>query len=506
MNVKQTLCSILLACLMVQTSLQAQQKNKLIDRDFWRSQPTLKEVKQAVKEGHSPTAMTSSMFDATGYAILEKAPLKVIKYLMSQGNDVNKLTHDARTYIFWAAYKGNLELMEHLKAEGARMDLVDQAGNSILMFAAATGQRDLRVYEFCKQNGFDLATHTHRDGRNALLAFASRIEDFEMVDYFVKEGIDIHSTDAKGNGMFHYATYSGKVEVLKRLVSDYGVSYAPNKKTNENAFHFASRIRLNEDSPSPLALYSYLEGLGLDPTAVTIDGTNVLHNLVYRTNDLDLLNYFIDKGVYVNQVNEEKNTPLLNAASRGTKEEIALFVSHTNDINHQNKEGLSALTRALRYNDLDIVKMLVKKGANVKVKDAKGYDLGFHLADATRSNLEAFKEKMAYLQKKGYRPSQPQANGSTLLHAVVDKKNMDLIKLLIDMDIDINAKDSNGQTILHHAAMQAENAELLKFLLQAGADKSVLTEFEESAYDLAMENELLTSSNIDINFLKPIGQ
>lgn len=92
----------------------SQTENILPDRKFRKENPTLEEVKQEIAEGHSPTELTAYNFDATGYAILENTPQETIEYLMAQGNDVNKLTHDARTYIFWAAYKGNLELMKYL--------------------------------------------------------------------------------------------------------------------------------------------------------------------------------------------------------------------------------------------------------------------------------------------------------------------------------------------------------------------------------------------------------
>jgi uncharacterized protein len=39
-------------------------------------------------------------------------------------------------------------------------------------------------------------------------------------------------------------------------------------------------------------------------------------------------------------------------------------------------------------------------------------------------------------------------------------------------------------------------------LISIGADKSITTDFEESVYDLASENELLTQRNIKIDFLK----
>lgn len=49
--------------------------------------------------------------------------------------------------------------------------------------------------------------------------------------------------------------------------------------------------------------------------------------------------------------------------------------------------------------------------------------------------------------------------------------------------------------------MKAKDTELLKFLIQNGADKKVTTSFGETAYMLAKENEVLIENNIDISFL-----
>ncbi|MDE0536067.1 hypothetical protein OU788_07500 [Tenacibaculum sp. L6] len=50
--------------------------------------------------------------------------------------------------------------------------------------------------------------------------------------------------------------------------------------------------------------------------------------------------------------------------------------------------------------------------------------------------------------------------------------------------------------------MQANNTDVINYLLSIGADKSITTDFEETVYDLAKENEVLKNQNININFLK----
>ena len=89
-----------------------------------------------------------------------------------------------------------------------------------------------------------------------------------------------------------------------------------------------------------------------------------------------------------------------------------------------------------------------------------------------------------------------------MYHLAVAKNNLELIKKLEAFDLDINAKNDEGLTALHIAAMKAHNSDILEYLILEGADKTILTEFEESVYDLAAENELLQNDKVDISFLK----
>ena len=111
---RKKLTAIFIFCAAIMT---AQTKNELLDRKFWQTNPTVETVKQKISEGNNPTTLNQYGFDAVVYAILEKTNNNTIKHLLSlEGNDVNKLTHDKRTYVFWAAYANNVELMKYLIA------------------------------------------------------------------------------------------------------------------------------------------------------------------------------------------------------------------------------------------------------------------------------------------------------------------------------------------------------------------------------------------------------
>ena len=166
-------------------SLLFAQNNVFLNRDFWGAKPNVETIEAKIKAGNNPSEANRNNFDGVVYAILQDAPTNSIVYLMSQkGNDVNKLTHDGRTYIFWAAYKGNTEIIKYLLDNGARTDLTDDKGNTIITFAAGSGQQNTAVYDLIIAADKDHVSKTNPDCANALLLVAPYDSDLEVVKYF----------------------------------------------------------------------------------------------------------------------------------------------------------------------------------------------------------------------------------------------------------------------------------------------------------------------------------
>ena len=189
------------------------------NRNFWKTNPNIKIIDKKILEGNNITALNKNGFDAVSYALLEKVDTKTIRYLISKkGNGVNKLTHDGRTYIFWAAYKNNLEMMRFFVKNGAKMNIIDNHGYSLLNFAATTGQLNPKLYDFCIENGSDPKKEKNRDGANALLLIAPFIKDTSLIKYFTLKGIEMKTTDNNGNGLFNYAAKSGNIKLMEYLL------------------------------------------------------------------------------------------------------------------------------------------------------------------------------------------------------------------------------------------------------------------------------------------------
>lgn len=471
------------------------QDNVFLDKDFWNTKPSIETIDLKIKEGNDIAQANASNFDGVTQAILTDAPNASIEYVISKkGNDVNKLTHDGRTYIFWAAYRGNLELVKYLLANGAKTNITDDKGSSILNFAASSGQSNTKIYDELIAHGADLKKDLTPSGANALLLIAPHATNFDLLNYFTSKGLDLKSTDADGNNIFNYAAKTGNISLMKQLL-DKGI------KGNDQAFVFASQGMRGKTNG--LEVYKFLESSGLNPTSVSKDGETALHALASGSKDLAVINYFLDKGADVNQADALGNTPFMNASKQNNLEIVSLFAKKVQDVNHTNKKGESALSLALANNKADVVAFLLDHKASTSVIDKEGNDLTPYLMQSYSSKTEAdFKQKLALLEKQGFSFGKPQANGNTLYHLALDKNNLEILKFIEQFSSDVNAKNKEGMTPLHKAALKAHDTEILKYLVAHGAKIDVPTDFDETAYDLASENELLLTQKVSLDFLK----
>ncbi len=491
--------TFLIFCLCVAAT--GQQSNALLDRDFWRTSPDVETLKVKIAEGHDPLEMTRYAFDPTSYALLEKAPFETVKYLLELQDDAaTKLTHDGRSYMMWAAYGGHKEATKYLIDSGSDINLVDDHGYAVIPFCATTGMQDQEIYDLLIGHGADIKA-TNRSGANALLLIAKHLEDnFSMIDYFQSKGLALTSTDTDGNGLFNYAAVLGNIPLMKKAI-EWGLPYQEPNQVGGNAMIFASRGY--RGTVNGTEVYEFLANHGIAANVVTESGQTPLHNIAFRVKDMDVYTFFTERGVDINQSDGEGNTMLLNVI-RGRNEAIALnYLSQVADLNHKNKKGYSALTYAVRSRSPRVVAALLEAGAAHDIIDKDGNTLAGHLFRSySERNREPFEEVLALLTAYDVPMNISQSRGDNLLYMAVDKQSTYLIGLALDQGIDINAKNDDGLAPLHYAAMKAKEADILNLLVQKGADTGVKTDFDESVYDLAVENELLRTSGFDLNSLK----
>ncbi|MEM9823974.1 MAG: ankyrin repeat domain-containing protein [Bacteroidota bacterium] len=490
-----------LLLLFIFSSLTAQDKEKniFLDREFWKAAPTVDLIKAKIAEGHDPTERDLFSFDGVSYGIIDHAPLASLKYMLSlEGNPVTKPTHGDVTYLLWAAYRGNIPLIQHLIDLESDVHFKTTRGTNILLMSGFGSQEDLALYDLLLANGVDIHS-TNSGGTNILLALAgSDAEDRKVFHYLVDKGLDWHYRDAKGNGLFHYAARAGNLENMDLCLEE-NVKHDYLNSKGENAMFYAAYGR--KRSEVLLKTFMYLDSLGLEADIVNWDGQSPLHHVVRRGNPA-VIDFFIDKGVNINQIDKDGNTAFLNAAY-GKLENVKKLLPYISNIDQVNQKGHSPLSNAVAYAKKDIFDFLMEQGADITILDEEQndlYSLAFQFYSERRK--DNFEYILNALSAKGLKAKHSYANGNTLAHYAIEKDNPYLIQKALEMEIDLNIKNDLGLTALHLAVMKARDSRTIDLLLNAGADKNILTDFEESTYDLAIENEILMENNIDLSNLQ----
>lgn len=150
-------------------------------------------------------------------------------------------------------------------------------------------------------------------------------------------------------------------------------------------------------------------------------------------------------------------TPLMYASYLGNYEIVRYLVEEKKaDINIENEYGWTALKYASDEGRLEIVKYLVENGASV---DAEVLTI--------TKNLEVFE----YLLEQGnLNINSVGYLGMTALSlASIEYGNLEMIKYLLEKGADINVKNEDGSTALMTASMYG-NLEIIKYLIENGAD------------------------------------
>ncbi|KAK3087190.1 hypothetical protein FSP39_002867 [Pinctada imbricata] len=160
---------------------------------------------------------------------------------------------------------------------------------------------------------------------------------------------------------------------------------------------------------------------------------------------------------------------LLEAAKKGMFEivEFILRSSDDVDINYTNSNGRNALCMSIKAGDLNVVKLLVEKGASVNVNEANMncFDTNpLHLAtECDDVNI------LEFLLRNGANVNSMDKLGCSALHRAIKSKNVDKVKILLENGADLKPMEYFEMTPLCSAVMM-ESPEIVQLLLNAGAD------------------------------------
>jgi hypothetical protein len=155
---------------------------------------------------------------------------------------------------------------------------------------------------------------------------------------------------------------------------------------------------------------------------------------------------------------------ILEASRSGELQLVQTILDRdTTAIRMSNDRGSTALHFAAENGHLQIVELLLDRGADVEVIDVDG-DTPLMCAAITGQS-EIFK----MLLSRGADADVLNVNENGVLHYAAMSGSVEIVRLLLDKGADIEKSDSWGRTPLS-MAVQENKQELVKFLLENGAD------------------------------------
>ena len=354
-----------------------------------------------------------------------------------------------------------------------------------------------------------------------------------VVKELLEKGVNPDATNDKGETPLHIAVKKHFIKITKLLIQS-GANINAKDKNNTTPLHIA----ILKDF---LGFAKLLLKSGANPNAKNYEGETPLH-ITVKLEAIEMVALLLKYGAYPNIKNDNGQYPLHIAAENGSIEIAELLLKYGSDLYVKNKEGKTPLDIAIasenpksflvedllhgRMKDYSLENELLKvirRGNNQKAIEllTNSIDINAKLSSTKtllhiavqENNIEIVK----FLLKHGANPNAKDANGNTPLHEVMsefflyEQSSKIIVKLLLEYGADINIKNKYGETLLDVVLIKSKKyyrliiREFIEFLLDNGAKfnkpeaeiiYAVLTN------DIAKVKSLL-EKGVDVNTVAP---
>lgn len=168
--------------------------------------------------------------------------------------------------------------------------------------------------------------------------------------------------------------------------------------------------------------------------------------------------------------NPRGSTPLMLAAADGQKDLLKYIIKKGADVNKANTYGNTALHYTAWESKTEMFKLLVEQGAKLNVENSRGQN-PLHYS-CMGGSLDIFN----YCISKGMDINKKCDDGSNLIHWAALGGNLDIFKYLESKGMDYRTKDADGSFPISWAA-RGNKVEILKYLVeQKKMDVNVIDE------------------------------
>ncbi|KAK5989098.1 Ankyrin-R-like protein [Cladobotryum mycophilum] len=413
----------------------------------------------------------------------ERGYLNIVTELLESGVEIDGTDDLKQTPLHKAATRGHTEIVRLLLERGANRNAYD--GQSLMPCHLAAQGGHIETYQALQEN----AQVRHDD---LLVDIAVRGGHLAMVKYLLSLSLRTVSMEDRSilNAALLEAASCGYLSIVRELC-EAGLDLSSRTGTTSPFTVLpqeAKRTPLHLGVAFPKVVRVLLSKPDVDVDALDLDQRSPLHIaalLKQSTDTEESMEMLLKAKAEVNGEDEKRNTPLHLAATNGYSKLVKLLLEAGANPNIINITGESPLhcaadsKRAQEGEAQACVAALLNRDAEMNIQD-NNKQTPLH-----RAALSGLVEPLRALLEKGADVTIPGRWGRSAFTQAVQRGFLEPSRLLLEKGSDIN-----GHSLITplYLASAGQNTNLVRLLLDHGADYTILPSQRWSALHVAADN------------------